>query len=261
MNCRRWTAKLRQSRHLSVAYVIFTSGSSGRPLGVLVEHRSLANYAQCCAAAVGDAGHGTPLFGSLWFDHSLTSLWPTLARGRRVVVAGGAWDQDTLFANRPPHLHQGDPLSPALLRAHRSPSYRDGMHLLMSGGEVLRRSALAGRRVAEARGRCRRRTAVAERWQRAPLRSVSGRALIPTRRGAARRRWRVHPRPRLVVFRSRWRRSRARARRCDDENECRPAKQDDPENRLVLVILLLHGLAGGSSAWWLCILRPHSQQS
>ena len=42
-----------------LAYVVFTSGSTGVPKGVMVEHRSLLNYATWCAAIIGFAGTGS----------------------------------------------------------------------------------------------------------------------------------------------------------------------------------------------------------
>jgi iturin family lipopeptide synthetase A/iturin family lipopeptide synthetase C/tyrocidine synthetase-3 len=70
-----------------LAYVIFTSGSTGRPKGVMIEHRSLVNYAWWAA---GEYTHGEqttwPLFSSLAFDLTVTSIFVPLITGGRIVV-------------------------------------------------------------------------------------------------------------------------------------------------------------------------------
>ncbi|MFB6613145.1 amino acid adenylation domain-containing protein [Streptomyces sp. NPDC056367] len=83
-----------------VAYAVFTSGSTGVPKGVLVEHASLVNYVGWCGGLVGRSTGGSPLFGSLGFDLAMTSLWVPLAQGSRVVTVAGVWDQETLFGPR-----------------------------------------------------------------------------------------------------------------------------------------------------------------
>ncbi|MER7705183.1 amino acid adenylation domain-containing protein [Kitasatospora sp. NPDC097605] len=144
------------------AYVIFTSGSTGTPKGVLVEHRSLANYALWCAHTVGLADGadglgdgGSPLFGSLGFDHALTSLWPALTAGRPVTLLAGVWDQQTLFAPRR-HPYTLLKVTPSHLRFFERtarPAYRDATRLLMFGGEALDPAliASAGERLAGVR--------------------------------------------------------------------------------------------------------------
>jgi D-alanine--poly(phosphoribitol) ligase subunit 1 len=121
-----------------LAYVVFTSGSTGVPKGVLVEHRSLLNYATWCAATIGSAGTGSPLIGSLGFDLSLTSLWPSLIRGESVVVCGGAWDHEAIFGQSAPFSYVK--LTPSMVRFFertKSPDYGRLAALLIIGGEVL----------------------------------------------------------------------------------------------------------------------------
>ncbi|WP_175408028.1 amino acid adenylation domain-containing protein [Streptomyces sp. TRM64462] len=123
-----------------IAYAVFTSGSTGVPKGVLVEHASLVNYTGWCDTLVGRGGDGSPLFGSLGFDLAMTSLWVPLTQGRRVVTVAGLWDQDTLFGQRdarytfvkqtPSHTRFFDVLA-------EPPRYGDVTRTLMFGGEGL----------------------------------------------------------------------------------------------------------------------------
>jgi D-alanine--poly(phosphoribitol) ligase subunit 1 len=121
-----------------LAYVIFTSGSTGVPKGVMVEHRSLLNYAAWCAAMIGRDGTGSPLIGSLGFDLSLTSLWPQLIRGESVVICGGAWDHETIFGRSAPFSYVK--LTPSMIRFFertKSPDYSRLAAFLIIGGEIL----------------------------------------------------------------------------------------------------------------------------
>lgn len=123
-----------------IAYVVFTSGSTGVPKGVQVPHASLANYVSWCGELVGADGTGSPLFGSLGFDLAMTSLWVPLAQGRTVVTVAGLWDQQTLFGERrqpytfvkmtPSHARFFDVLA-------EPPRYDRVTRLLMFGGEGL----------------------------------------------------------------------------------------------------------------------------
>ena len=69
----------------NLAYVVYTSGSSGKPKGVMVEHRSLVNYL-CWVnekLPTGALKH-LPLTTKLTFDMCLKQLFPPLLRGDEV---------------------------------------------------------------------------------------------------------------------------------------------------------------------------------
>lgn len=69
------------------AYLLYTSGTTGNPKGVQVHHKALHNYASWAALEyVGNAGGSFPLFTSISFDLTLTSIFTPLVTGNTVVI-------------------------------------------------------------------------------------------------------------------------------------------------------------------------------
>jgi D-alanine--poly(phosphoribitol) ligase subunit 1 len=122
-----------------VAYIMFTSGSTGSPEGVLVEHRSLVNYTAWCADTLWRPGTGTALFGSLGYDHALTALWPTLIRGERLRLVSGFWDTARVLdpSGEPFSLLKVTPSHLRFFERTARPSYAAVTSALVIGGEPL----------------------------------------------------------------------------------------------------------------------------
>lgn len=71
----------------NLAYVIFTSGTTGRPKGVAVEHRQLASYVSGALEHLDlPAGGGYALVSTLGADLGNTSLFPALVTGGTLHV-------------------------------------------------------------------------------------------------------------------------------------------------------------------------------
>jgi natural product biosynthesis luciferase-like monooxygenase protein len=80
----------------NLAYVIFTSGSSGRPKGVMVRHRNVTNFFAGMDDQLESDAPGTWLaVTSISFDISVLELFWTLTRGFKVVL------QDEMEASSP----------------------------------------------------------------------------------------------------------------------------------------------------------------
>jgi amino acid adenylation domain-containing protein/thioester reductase-like protein len=69
------------------AYVIYTSGSTGDAKGVVVSHRSLANYLNWSAQAFYAVRGTTILHSSISFDFTITTLFSPLVQGGCVRIA------------------------------------------------------------------------------------------------------------------------------------------------------------------------------
>ncbi|HXK09636.1 MAG TPA: amino acid adenylation domain-containing protein, partial [Vicinamibacteria bacterium] len=127
-----------------LAYAIYTSGSSGTPKGVAVEHRGLLNLVSwhCRAYGVGPGDRAT-LVASPGFDASVWELWPYLCAGATIEIPDEETRAEparlwTWLAERSiTHTFLPTPIAEAVLRepAATPPSLR----VLLTGGDRLHR--------------------------------------------------------------------------------------------------------------------------
>lgn len=128
-----------------LAYILYTSGSSGLPKGTMIEQRGLLNYIYWAKNTYQTADKKPldfPLFSSLAFDLTVTSLFVPLVSGGRLVIyqnneQSGAEIIDVLQDNRvdiikltPSHLAM-------MLELNLKPTR---LKKFICGGEDLKRS-------------------------------------------------------------------------------------------------------------------------
>jgi tyrocidine synthetase-3 len=72
-----------------MAYIIYTSGTTGKPKGVIIDHQGLVNYIWWAARHyVKNERVNFPLFTSISFDLTVTSIFTPLITGNAIVVYG-----------------------------------------------------------------------------------------------------------------------------------------------------------------------------
>jgi len=129
-----------------VAYIVFTSGSTGEPKGVMVEHRSVVNHNLAIVKRFGlRAGDRMLQFAPLTFDAAAEDLYPPLAVGATVVLRNGLVPAHAMT----PYLEETDitliSLPPTYIEEWIRQMESSGqrlprrLRLLAPGGDVLKR--------------------------------------------------------------------------------------------------------------------------
>ncbi|UXY24909.1 amino acid adenylation domain-containing protein (plasmid) [Streptomyces cynarae] len=81
----------------SLAYVMYTSGSSGQPKGVMCHHRGLMNYVHWCSRHYAHlSDRGAPVFSSFGFDMIVPNLYVPLVLGQPVHLIPETTDPQEL---------------------------------------------------------------------------------------------------------------------------------------------------------------------
>ncbi|NBI27594.1 non-ribosomal peptide synthetase [Chengkuizengella marina] len=81
-----------------LAYVIYTSGSTGKPKGVMIEQQGLVNYIWWAKQMyVKDKCEVFPLYSSLAFDLTITSIFTPLISGGKIIVYRNDEDEYVLY--------------------------------------------------------------------------------------------------------------------------------------------------------------------
>ncbi|WP_371495233.1 amino acid adenylation domain-containing protein [Kitasatospora sp. NBC_00374] len=118
----------------TLAYVVYTSGTTGRPKGVEVTHRGLANYLTWTVEEYATRGTGgAPVFSSVAFDLVVPALYTPLLAGQTVHLLPA----DLAPADLGKHLVDGGPYSFVKL----TPAHLEVLLQQLSGDEL---AGLAG---------------------------------------------------------------------------------------------------------------------
>ncbi|MDX3451797.1 amino acid adenylation domain-containing protein [Streptomyces sp. ME02-8801-2C] len=126
-----------------LAYVLYTSGSTGPPKGVMITHRSLAHSLTAVARAYElTPGDRVLHAAALGFDTSLEQIFATLISGATLVLAGThTWAPTDLLHRLPEHGITVADLTPAYWHRIVSVPDRDeslaSLRLVIVGGEIV----------------------------------------------------------------------------------------------------------------------------
>ncbi|MEM6352033.1 MAG: amino acid adenylation domain-containing protein [Cyanobacteria bacterium P01_D01_bin.14] len=129
-----------------LAYLLYTSGSTGQPKGVAIEHKNLANYVSWAVEHyVRGRTLAFPLFSPVTFDLTVTSIFVPLLSGGQIVVYPEREEAIDLSLQRLFEENRVDiiKLTPSHLALVQGQPIGSRVKMLILGGEDLKTS-LAG---------------------------------------------------------------------------------------------------------------------
>jgi tyrocidine synthetase-3 len=129
-----------------IAYILYTSGTTGKPKGVMVSHGSLCHYVQWSNQYYFSNGGGEKFgwFTSLSFDLSITGLLGTLCRGHELLIYSHEFPGEALQQIFGSGGATTTKLTPSHLRLAEKIvlTKSNNLRCLIVGGEALEKSHL-----------------------------------------------------------------------------------------------------------------------
>jgi amino acid adenylation domain-containing protein/non-ribosomal peptide synthase protein (TIGR01720 family) len=127
------------SKPKDLAYVIYTSGTTGNPKGVMVEHQSIVNYISYANATyVRNEEVVFPLYTSISFDLTLTSIFAPLVGGNSIIVYANEFSLEDVLQENKVQILKATPSHLKLLKdiiSLMDDGYKSNIQLLIVGGE------------------------------------------------------------------------------------------------------------------------------
>lgn len=126
----------------NLAYIIYTSGSTGKPKGVMIEHQGLTNYIWWAKLMYAKEDPVVfPLYSSLAFDLTVTSIFTPLICGGTILVYRDTGDEFILYRILRDNRSTVVKLTPAHLSLLQNIDYRhSSVRRFIVGGEDLKTS-------------------------------------------------------------------------------------------------------------------------